>query len=409
MPLEAVGVPDWETPLERHPEALLRVGFWNLNGRIGQSGAEAAMAALLAAADPDIIGFSEVANTSAMVVQNKLNDWLPLPVGETWHVVKDDWDLMVASKFPVLETHADVFRQFPTLLATESVLGANLVFVSSHLKCCGGASNEAQRQAEADEMMAFLRDQMATNSAWPNPAPVVYGGDLNMVGLAGPIHTLTTGDIADEATHWSDFAPDADGSGFTEWPITQSDLPMDYTWTNVNSEWIPGKLDYLITSDFTLPVVRSFGMNTAVMSANRLEAHNLTANQSLTASDHFLIVADLGPGDLALEPEDADEDGVPDSVDNCVFVPNPDQTDFNNNGVGDHCEDSDGDGLSDALELYTFGSSPTDIDTDNNGTADPDELCYCVDNTTCLGDINGDAAVSVGDLLILLSVFSQPC
>jgi len=36
--------------------------------------------------------------------------------------------------------------------------------------------------------------------------------------------------------------------------------------------------------------------------------------------------------------EDWDCDGVPDAYDNCVGMPNPDQTDRDNNGIGDVCE-----------------------------------------------------------------------
>jgi hypothetical protein len=36
--------------------------------------------------------------------------------------------------------------------------------------------------------------------------------------------------------------------------------------------------------------------------------------------------------------EDWDCDGVPDAFDNCVGMPNPDQTDNDNNGIGDVCE-----------------------------------------------------------------------
>jgi len=404
-------VPTFAMPLEHHPLSAVRVGFWNLNGRIGQANAEQAMASILAATTPDIIGFSEVANTSATAVRNRLNTWLPLPDDEEWHVVKDDWDLMVASRFPILETHASVNRQFPVLIDTEPLLGAPMLFTSSHLKCCGGANNEAQRQAEADEFMAFLRDGLAGEEEWPAVLPVVYGGDLNMVGLAGPIHTLVSGDISDEGAFGPDFAPDADGSDFTEWPILQSDHPMDYTWENAGSEWMPGKLDYIITSDALLDVVRSYAVNTGEMEPSRLVEHGFTSGMSLAASDHFLVVADLAPGAIVLEPEDTDQDGVPDSVDNCLNVPNPSQTDFNLNGIGDACEDSDGDGLSDALEIYTYNTDPTVVDTDGNGIADGLELCPCgMDSgNPCVGDLNNDSTISVADLLVFLGIFGQPC
>lgn len=51
--------------------------------------------------------------------------------------------------------------------------------------------------------------------------------------------------------------------------------------------------------------------------------------------------------------DDRDLDGVDDSIDNCNSVPNPDQIDTNNNGVGDLCEptaDGDGDGIPFSLD-----------------------------------------------------------
>ena len=45
-----------------------------------------------------------------------------------------------------------------------------------------------------------------------------------------------------------------------------------------------------------------------------------------------------GIGD-ACEPLDTDCDGVFDNVDNCPNFPNPFQTDQNNNSIGDICED----------------------------------------------------------------------
>ena len=37
-------------------------------------------------------------------------------------------------------------------------------------------------------------------------------------------------------------------------------------------------------------------------------------------------------------PTDSDADGVPDSVDNCPHVSNPDQTDSDGDGIGDACD-----------------------------------------------------------------------
>ncbi len=396
----------WEpVPLERPDETAVRVAFWNLNGRIGQGNAEAAMQRILGATAPDIIGFSEVSNTSASAMANRLNTWIPLESG-TWHVVKDDYDLMVASRFPIGANFPGVFRNFPVVINDVPGWEDPMLFTSSHLKCCGGANNEAQRQSEADEFMAFMREAFTEGGelSLPEQAPAVFGGDLNMVGLSGPIYTLVTGDIDDEGTYGADFGPDADGSALTEWPILQSDHPFDYTWENPGSEFGPGKLDYLITRDDVAPLLKGFAINTAQMSVGRLFQYGLNAGDSEAASDHFLVVGDLAAvGNLT----DTDGDGVPDLLDNCVHVANAEQADFNGDDLGDACSDGDGDGLSDAVELNLFDSDPLLADSDGDGIDDATELLNS--GNGCTGDFNQDGLISVGDLLALLGQFGNLC
>jgi len=66
----------------------------------------------------------------------------------------------------------------------------------------------------------------------------------------------------------------------------------------------------------------------------------------------------------------SDNDGIPDSVDNCPTVPNPDQADADGDGEGDACdEDDDDDGMSDDYEIKN-GFNPLnaqDADTDADG------------------------------------------
>ena len=85
------------------------------------------------------------------------------------------------------------------------------------------------------------------------------------------------------------------------------------------------------------------------------------------------------PGVCAPEV-DTDGDGAPDDADNCVNVPNPNQSDIDQDGVGDRCDpdqggetDLDGDGLTENEEL-ALGTDPNNPDTDGDGTSDGDEV-----------------------------------
>mgnify|MGYP003746172063 CR=1 FL=1 len=420
-------VPDAPLALERPAGAQLRCMWWNVNGRFNNNSAEAAMGRMFEAIGPDVIGFSEVANVSAGYVKGILESWLP---GTTWYVNKDDYDLMVASIYPIDQSFSSVYRSFPAAVSTESLWGFPTLFTSSHLKCCGGASNEAQRQSEADEYMAFQRDAMTAGGLVDVPAgtPIIFGGDLNMVGLAAPIVTLQTGNIFDNGAYGPDFAPDWDGTGMLELPLLQADRPMDYTWRNDGSIYMPGKLDYAIISDGVVEAVHMFGLQTQDMSSARLAQYGLQSGDTWSASDHLPIVVDLAMA--GGEVQDADEDGVPDSADNCADIPNPGQEDFNANGVGNACEDSDqdgiwddlefqfgtdptlqdtdGDGLTDGAEVDVFDTDPLSDDSDGDGISDALELLF-PPTSTCQGDLDGDNAVTVVDLLLLLGNVGATC
>lgn len=277
------------TPLERADDTEVRVAFWNMNRRLEESDAQAAMARILQAVQPDVIGMSEVEDFSAAFVQGLLDEWLPLD-GGAWHVAKDDWDLMVCSRYPISGQYPGIYRQFPVVI--DAPWPGDLMVAASHLKCCNGAE---QRQTEADEYMAFLRDAMTAGGELDLPfkTPIVYGGDLNMVGPGGAMHTLLTGDIHDEAANGPDFSPDWDGTPLRELTCLQADRAMDYTWRNDNSSWGAGKLDYILVQDGVVEVLREFALETSSMSPERRAQYGLEPGDDLQASDHYIVVADL--------------------------------------------------------------------------------------------------------------------
>ena len=417
------------TPLEKVVGTEIRVAFWNVNRRLDQAGAQNAIERILLATQPDIIGFSEVDDVSASYVAGLLDDWLPL-AGSGWQVIKDDYDLMIASRFPIASTYPSINRQMPGVISTESVWGVPMLFTSSHLKCCNG---DALRQQQADEYMAFQRDAMTVGGAIdiPSGSPIVYGGDLNMVGLSGSINTLKTGDIDDNDQFGVDFSPDWDGSSMVELDARLSDRAMDYTWRNDGSAYMPGKLDYIIVSDAVVDVLRQYSLQTSDLSAARLEQYGLLENDDLDASDHFIVIADLALVG-GVSQNDSDADGIIDVADNCPNLSNSDQADFNLDGFGDACsdadldgltdglellitstdpliQDTDGDGLTDGIEVSLFITDPLLYDTNQNGYSDAEDLNLNSWSPPCTGDTNEDGSVTVGDLLLLLSAFGDVC
>ena len=73
---------------------------------------------------------------------------------------------------------------------------------------------------------------------------------------------------------------------------------------------------------------------------------------------------------------DADGDKIPDSEDNCMLVSNPDQTDSDDDGIGDLCEredpisDLDSDGYEDDVDNCPNVSNPDQADADGDGIGD---------------------------------------
>src|SRR5262249_53404274 len=80
-----------------------------------------------------------------------------------------------------------------------------------------------------------------------------------------------------------------------------------------------------------------------------------------------------GIGD-ACDP-DADNDGIPNAQDNCPLVANPDQADFDGDGIGDACDsDDDNDGVVDAADLCPHTTPGSTVNASGCSIAD---LCPC--------------------------------
>jgi hypothetical protein len=86
---------------------------------------------------------------------------------------------------------------------------------------------------------------------------------------------------------------------------------------------------------------------------------------------------------------DADGDGVPDDVDNCLGVFNPDQRDTDGDGFGNRCDaDFNNDGVVNFADLAIFRARFATSNAD--------------------ADLNGDGIVNFADLAIFRALFGRP-
>jgi endonuclease/exonuclease/phosphatase family metal-dependent hydrolase len=344
---------------------------------------------IVQAIDADVYLFSECGNTSTTQVKDLLDSWLPTATAEGWHAHKNG-DLITAAIWPVLQTWNGITRQTPVLVDVPAEFGGPMLFINSHLSCC---ANDAGRQDQVDEMMAWVRDETAPGGEVPAQTPIVYAGDLNLVGYAQQLQTLIEGDIVQTNPYGNPAAPDWDGTAWADAIPQHTHAPFTYTWRDDgNGNYPPGRLDFLLYSDAVLSLEHAYVLRTEGLPTEVLNDAGLLSGDTGGASDHFPVVADLMA--LGLASMDSDEDGLTDIEEIAL-------------GTDPNAADTDGDGLTDGLEASIGTTSPLLADTNNNGCPDGEEALGACGN--CVGDLNADGLVTVADVLLLLGNFGNAC
>ena len=280
--------------LEKNEMEHLRILSYNVrqNG-LFDSERQARFERIIKALEPDIMGFQEAYDDNDTNDVNDIEalfeDWFP---GVNWHVSSEWNGNFVVSRYPILHQGNHSWKSMGVLLDTEEDLGTPLFFINSHFSCCDANDN---RQEQVDELMSFVRD--LKNGLGPFTleygTPIVHVGDFNLVGYRQQLTTLTDGDIVDEASYGIDFLPDWDDSPLTDLFSRQTHIRMGYTWRNDNSEYNPGKLDYILYTDSVLEPVKHFVLNTLAMSEEDLSFYNLNSEDTKKASDHLPRVMDI--------------------------------------------------------------------------------------------------------------------
>ncbi|MBI4848034.1 MAG: thrombospondin type 3 repeat-containing protein, partial [Nitrospirae bacterium] len=174
-----------------------------------------------------------------------------------------------------------------------------------------------------------------------------------------------------------------------DFPEERNTLDFDYKFTSLTegllSIYLDGQLIYKVDERLSLNDVN----HSDIISLGNVDPGKHILTCRLDPFNNGKSVVEISNMRFGIMAIDTDNDGVADYQDNCPSVSNTEQTDSNNNGIGDVCEnvviDTDGDGVPDNQDGCPNDSSKTnpgicgcgiaDTDSDNDGTADCNDQC----------------------------------
>ncbi len=202
--------------------------------------------------------------------------------------------------------------QTTTLTATEKVFLFNFDHIGTKLADINKLSYATYRTAGMENQLPALNMVIDFNG------PAVAGGFSTLV--FEPVYNLNQQAVVNNTWQtwdafngiwWSTRAINGQCAGATP--------ECDKTWTEI------------VMNNPDAVILGGYGINQGSGNAGLIAASDV-----LTIGDNDSCVTyNFEPVEV-----DSDEDGVPDSADNCDFTSNPDQTDTDGDGIGDACDDS---------------------------------------------------------------------
>lgn len=363
--------------LEKESDAHIRLAAYNLHHDLIGSSSSAAITNVLNAITADIYSFSEVSEIS----ENEMQTYLTNNVESlNWHVAKTN-DVICASKFPILQSWSVTSKIGASLIdLPDDQYPFFLLSLYAHPPCCG---NDAGRQYEFDAFASFINDAKSPGGVitLEEGTPIVFAGDMNLVGLSQQYFTIINGDIVDESTWGTSSMPDWDGSPLEDAICRLNEFPSAHTWqkpqvTPPVGEFPSGRLDFIFYTGSAINVAKSFTISTMRMSPDLLAENSLVSSDTFIASDHLPVIADFSfaptlvltgctyEAALNYNPDALDDDG------SCEF----------------EC---------DTQEAYDQGYT--------------DGFNFYQSTLQCPGDLNEDGAVTTADLLAFLTLFGTVC
>jgi hypothetical protein len=272
--------------------ALRVISFNTFLSGFADSARRARFVRLIDSVNADVYCFQEEYNGTLAQAQSIINEADPLDNGAVWNVVKAG-ELVIASPHALTAVQLGNAAYQGVVVTKPS--GESTLVINNHMKCCGyiGSTEDVQRISQATAAVsAFNAFRAGTLSPALAPfadVPAIVVGDWNHVGSSGPLdrwlaspgpamsQSVVRHLIGRETWTWAD----PDGLGF----------------------W-PGLLDVVAFDAVRTSVVKAFSLDTAELNAGELTALGLLTGDS-TASDHRMVVVDLGSGPSADFNEDS--------------------------------------------------------------------------------------------------------
>jgi endonuclease/exonuclease/phosphatase family metal-dependent hydrolase len=276
-------------PLESPSPADLRVVTWNVDfGSLLRD--QRRFGRVLQAIDPDIILLQELTEqTTPRQLVEFLERRLPAEDRGPWRALVGagggDLRTAVAARLPLepvptlhIVPYPDEPDRTVRLSAAAVGNGRRLLVVSVHLRCCGyaGSFEDRTRHMEAGATRRAVRRALDAGEF----DGVIVAGDLNLVGSRWPLDLVAEG-------------LGGGGSALALAEARRIDGLSNATWSDPDQPFVPGRLDYLLYGDTALESINDFAMDTRDLLPRWLDAHGLQPDDTVSASDHLPIVADL--------------------------------------------------------------------------------------------------------------------
>lgn len=278
--------------IPQRDDSSLRIVSWNVQfGTLLKKRDRAA--AVLRALDPDVLLLQELEDEQTPAELRDMLDEALGPGAGAWNITASPAGSglrsMTAARFATPHDGMEFTAPFTadgkpvraSMLALQWA-GRPWLACSVHLQCCGGIGGP--QDALRIDQSHSINDAIDHAGERTSYAGVIIGGDLNLVGSSIPLHILTNG--RDPMNNETDGAARVAGGA-------QLDGLSATTWSDLDSRFTPGRLDWIIYSGSSLQETRSFVLDCEDLSRADLDRHDLRRTDTASISDHLPVVLDV--------------------------------------------------------------------------------------------------------------------